>query len=73
MIDVLKGILNYKWSVTGIYDVYDKSIAGVLTTLLAAAGAAYWKSNDRPTAITLGVVAILQGLGVRNASYSRLT
>lgn len=72
-IDVRIGILNYKWSVTGIYDVYDKSIAGVLTTLLAAAGAAYWKSNDRPTALTLGVVAILQGLGVRNASYSRLT
>merc|ERR1711964_477981 len=46
---VIMSILNYKWSVTGIYDVYDKSIAGVLTTLLAAAGAAYWKSNDRPT------------------------
>jgi uncharacterized membrane protein YjjP (DUF1212 family) len=68
--NILIGILNYKWSVTGIYDVYDKSIAGVLTTMLAAAGAAYWKSNDRPTAITLGVVAILQGLGVRNGSYS---
>jgi hypothetical protein len=39
--------------------------------MLAAAGAAYWKSNDKPTAITLAVVAILQGLGMRNGSYSR--
>ncbi len=72
-INVLIGILNYKWSITGIYDIYDKSMAGILTTMLAAAGAAYWRSNDRPTAITLGVVAVLQGLGLRNGSYSRLT
>ncbi|KAI5380101.1 hypothetical protein J4E82_001175 [Alternaria postmessia] len=68
---LMMSILNYKWSVTGIYDVYDKSIAGILTGMLAAAGAAYWKSNDKPTAITLAVVAILQGLGMRNGSYSR--
>ncbi|RYO66907.1 hypothetical protein AA0113_g5111 [Alternaria arborescens] len=59
---LMMSILNYKWSVTGIYDVYDKSIAGILTGMLAAAGAAYWKSNDKPTAITLAVVAVLQGL-----------
>ncbi|CAN9414303.1 unnamed protein product [Alternaria sp. RS040] len=28
---LMMSILNYKWSVTGIYDVYDKSIAGILT------------------------------------------
>jgi len=63
--------LNYKWAQTGIYDIYDKSIAGVLITLLAGAGAAYYKSGDKPTATTLAVVAIIQGLGVRNGSYSR--
>lgn len=65
------GILNYKWAQTGVYDIYDKSIAGILTGLLAAAGAAYWKTNDKPTAVTLAVVAIMQGLGVRNGWYHR--
>ncbi|KAF1942522.1 hypothetical protein EJ02DRAFT_454219 [Clathrospora elynae] len=63
------GILNYKWAQTGIYDIYDKSIAGVLVSLLAAAGAAYFKSGDKATATTLAVVAVLQGLGVRNAMF----
>lgn len=54
-----------------MYDIYDKSIAAILTGLLAAAGAAYWKSNDKPTAVTLATVAILQGLGVRNGWYYR--
>ncbi|KAH9861859.1 hypothetical protein J1614_011612 [Plenodomus biglobosus] len=27
---LIMGILNYKWAQTGIYDIYDKSIAGVL-------------------------------------------
>lgn len=67
------GILNYKWALTGIYDIYDKSIAGLILTLLAGAGAAYYKSGDKPTATTLAVVAIVQGLGIRNGSYSRLT
>jgi hypothetical protein len=66
----ISGILNYKWSQTGIYDIYDKSIAGILTGMMAAAGAAYYRSNDRPTAFTLAVVALLQGLGVRNGWYS---
>ncbi|EMD97045.1 hypothetical protein COCHEDRAFT_1208919 [Bipolaris maydis C5] len=68
---VIMSILNYKWSQVGVYDIYDKSIAAILTGLLAAAGAAYWKSNDKPTALTLATVAILQGLGVRNGWYHR--
>jgi len=55
----------------GIYDIYDKSIAGLLVSLLAAASAAYYRCGDKPTAATLAAVAILQGLGVRNGSYSR--
>jgi hypothetical protein len=55
----------------GIYDVYEKSIAGVLVSLLAGASAAYYKGGDKPTAITLAVVTILQGLGIRSGSYSR--
>lgn len=66
------GILNYKWAQTGIYDIYDKSIAGILVSLLLSAGAAYYTSGDKPTATTLAAVAILQGLGVRNGSYSKL-
>jgi len=65
-------ILNYKWAQTGIYDIYDKGIAGVLISLLATASAAYYNSGDRPTATTLAGVAILQGLGVRNGLYSHL-
>lgn len=57
---------------TGIYDVYDKSIATLLISLLIGAGASYLKSGDKPTATTLAVVAIIQGLGIRNGSYSRL-
>ncbi|OAL52122.1 hypothetical protein IQ07DRAFT_403862 [Pyrenochaeta sp. DS3sAY3a] len=64
---LIMGILNYRWSQTGIYDIYDKSIAGILVSLLLGAGAAYFKSGDKPTATTLAVVAIIQGLGVRNA------
>jgi hypothetical protein len=71
-IDVTAGIMNYKWAQTGIYDIYDKSIAALILSLLAGAGAAYYKSGDRPTAATLAVVAIVQGLGVRSGSYSRL-
>ncbi|KAF2027232.1 hypothetical protein EK21DRAFT_72319 [Setomelanomma holmii] len=67
----IMGILNYKWSKTGIYDVYDKSIATLLISLLVGAGASYYRSGDKPTAGTLALVAILQGLGVRNGSYSR--
>jgi hypothetical protein len=65
------GILNYKWAQTGIYDIYDKSIATLLITLLVGAGTSYFKSGDKPTATTLAIVAIVQGLGVRNGSYSR--
>ncbi|KAF1848387.1 uncharacterized protein K460DRAFT_364364 [Cucurbitaria berberidis CBS 394.84] len=64
---LIMGILNFRWYKTGISDVYDKSIAGILVSLLVAAGAAYYRSGDKPTATTLAVVAILQGLGVRHA------
>ncbi|KAI8939098.1 hypothetical protein NX059_004935 [Plenodomus lindquistii] len=63
---LIMGILNYKWAQTGIYDIYDKSIAGLLVSLLAAASASYYRSGDKPTAATLAVVMILQGLGVKN-------
>ncbi|EDU44631.1 hypothetical protein PTRG_11581 [Pyrenophora tritici-repentis Pt-1C-BFP] len=68
---VIMSILNYKWAQTGIYDVYDKGIAGILVGMMAAAGGAYWRSNDKPTAMVLGFVAILQALGVRNGWYDR--
>jgi hypothetical protein len=55
----------------GIYDIYDKSIATLLLSLLIGAGASYFQSGDKPTATTLAVVAIVQGLGIRNGSYSR--
>ncbi|KAH3936758.1 hypothetical protein HBI24_134630 [Parastagonospora nodorum] len=66
----IMGIMNYKWSMTGIYDIYDKSIATLLISLLIGAGASYFKSGDKPTATTLAVVAIIQGLGVRNGWIS---
>ncbi|CAE6999563.1 hypothetical protein P3342_001053 [Pyrenophora teres f. teres] len=69
---VIMSILNYKWSQTGVYDVYDKGIAGILVGMMAAAGGAYWTSNDKPTAMALGFVAVLQALGVRNGWYDRL-
>ncbi|KAL6702971.1 hypothetical protein ACN47E_010326 [Coniothyrium glycines] len=69
---LIMGVLNYKWSQTGIFDVYDKGIAGILVSLLAAASASYYRSGDRSTAIMLATVAIIQGLGVKNGSYSRL-
>jgi hypothetical protein len=71
--NLLKGIMNYKWAQTGIYDIYDKSIATLLVSLLLGAGASYYKSGDKPTAGTLALVAIVQGLGIKNGSYSRFT
>ncbi|RMZ72984.1 hypothetical protein GMOD_00009775 [Pyrenophora seminiperda CCB06] len=69
---VIISLLNYKWSQTGIYDAYDKGIATILVGIMTAAGGAYWKSNDKPTAIALVSVAILQVLGVRHGSYEPL-
>lgn len=66
------GLLNYKWSQTGIYDIYDKSIVGVYVSLLFGAGASYWRSGDKLTAVVLAAVGILQGMGAKNGSYSRL-
>ncbi|KAF2115191.1 hypothetical protein BDV96DRAFT_63419 [Lophiotrema nucula] len=62
------GILNYKWSQTGVVGLADKAIASLLTTLLVGAGSYYYKTGDKGTASTLAIVAILQGLGARNAS-----
>lgn len=64
----MTAILNYKWAQTGLLDVYDKSVAGLLVTILLGAGASYFQSGDKPTATTLAVVAVLQGLGARGAS-----
>ncbi len=50
------GLLNYKWSQTGIYDIYDKSIVGVYVSLLFGAGASYWRSGDKLTAVVLAAV-----------------
>jgi len=64
----VKGILNYKWSQTGLLDIADKSMAGLLTTLLLGAGTSYYRSGDKPTAIILSLVGIIQALGARNAA-----
>ncbi|KAF1979781.1 hypothetical protein BU23DRAFT_594953 [Bimuria novae-zelandiae CBS 107.79] len=62
---VIAGVLNYKWSQTGIVDMADKTVAGLLTTLLFGAGASYWSVNDRPTGGLLFVVGALQAFGAR--------
>ena len=36
---IIAGVLNYKWSQTGLADTADKTIAGLLITLLFGAGA----------------------------------
>ncbi|KAJ4320554.1 hypothetical protein N0V94_003312 [Neodidymelliopsis sp. IMI 364377] len=65
---LIMAILNYKWAQTGLLDIYDKSVAGLLVTILAGAAASYFQSGDKPTATTLAVVAVLQGLGAKGAS-----
>lgn len=60
-------ILNYKWAQTGLLDIYDKSIAGLLLSILVGAAGTYYVSGDKPTGVTLAVVAVLQGLGARGA------
>ncbi|KAJ4992606.1 hypothetical protein SVAN01_01989 [Stagonosporopsis vannaccii] len=61
-------ILNYKWAQTGLLDIYDKSIAGLLVAILAGAAANYFQSGDKPTAGTLAVAAVLQGLAAKGAA-----
>ncbi|KAJ4383339.1 hypothetical protein N0V86_001386 [Didymella sp. IMI 355093] len=65
---LMMSILNYKWAQTGLLDIYDKSIAGLLVAILAGAAGSYFQSGDKPTAATLAVVAVLQGLGAKGAS-----
>ena len=64
---LLLAILNYKWAQTGLLDIYDKSIAGLLLSILVGAAGTYYMSGDKPTGVTLAVVAVLQGLGARGA------
>jgi hypothetical protein len=39
-----------------------------LVTILAGAAASYFQSGDKPTATTLAIVTVLQGLGAKGAS-----
>ncbi|KAH6643939.1 hypothetical protein C7974DRAFT_10343 [Boeremia exigua] len=61
-------VLNYKWAQTGLLDIYDKSIAGLLVTILAGAAGSYFQSGDKPTAATLAAAAVLQGLAAKGAA-----
>lgn len=65
----MTGILNYKWSQTAAFDLADKSIAGLLTTLLFGAGTSYYRSGDKPSAVLLSLLGIIQALGARNALF----
>ncbi|KAF2134519.1 hypothetical protein P153DRAFT_3330 [Dothidotthia symphoricarpi CBS 119687] len=65
---LLMSILNYKWAQVGLLDVYDKSIAALLVSLLVGAGASYIKSGDKSTAGVLIVVGILQSLGIKSGA-----
>ena len=64
----MTGILNYKWAQVGLLDIYDKSIAALLVSLLAGAGVGYFKSGDKTTAGLLVVVGILQSLGIKSGA-----
>ncbi|KAF2631659.1 hypothetical protein BU25DRAFT_488230 [Macroventuria anomochaeta] len=65
---LMMAILNYKWAQTGLLDVYDKSIAGLLVAILVGAAGSYFQSGDKPTATTLAVLAVLQGLGAKGVA-----
>lgn len=62
------GILNYKWSQTGLVDGPDRAIAGLLTSLLLGFGAKYIKAGDKGTGVILAVIGALQGLGAKGAA-----
>ncbi|KAF1963411.1 hypothetical protein CC80DRAFT_432983 [Byssothecium circinans] len=64
----IMGILNYKWSQTGLLDLADKSIVGLLVTLLFGAGQQYFRSGDKVTALILSIVGVLQGVAAQKAS-----
>ncbi|KAF2005928.1 hypothetical protein P154DRAFT_456617 [Amniculicola lignicola CBS 123094] len=65
---LITGILNYKYSQTGLVDLADKTVAGLLTSLCVGAGVHYYRTGDKPTATILWVVALLQGLGAKKAA-----
>jgi hypothetical protein len=62
------GILNYKWSQTGLLDGPDRVIAGLLTSLLLGFGAKYFQAGDKGTGTLLAVIGALQGLGAKGAA-----
>lgn len=62
------GVLNYKWAQTGLVDTADKTIAGLLTSLLVGAGVSYFKSGDNATAGILTIIGFLQGLAAKSAA-----
>jgi len=51
-----------------LLDIYDKSIAGLLVAILAGAAANYFQTGDKPSAILLAVVAVLQGFAAKGAA-----
>ncbi|ORY07538.1 hypothetical protein BCR34DRAFT_570585 [Clohesyomyces aquaticus] len=61
-------VLNYKWSTTGLVDASDKLIASLITALCVGAGANYYRTGDTPTGVTLGLVAVLQGVAAKGAT-----
>ncbi|KAF2640291.1 hypothetical protein P280DRAFT_401405 [Massarina eburnea CBS 473.64] len=62
------GLLNYKWSQTGLVDLADKSMAGILVSLLFGAGQHYFRTGDKTTGSVLGLIGILQAIGAKGAS-----
>ncbi|KAJ8117121.1 hypothetical protein OPT61_g1597 [Boeremia exigua] len=65
---LMMAVLNYKWALTGLVDVYDKSIAGLLVAVLVGAAGTYSQSGDKQTGITLAAAAVLQGLATKGAA-----
>ncbi|KAL5410560.1 hypothetical protein PMIN06_006067 [Paraphaeosphaeria minitans] len=65
---LIAGVMNYKWSQTGLVDLADKTAASLLITLLFGAGASYWRVKDKPSAGVLLAVGVLQAIGARQAS-----
>ncbi|KAF2800583.1 hypothetical protein K505DRAFT_403926 [Melanomma pulvis-pyrius CBS 109.77] len=61
-------VLNYKWSSTGLVDGPDKVLAGLVTSLLFGFGANYFRAGDKPTAVTLAIVGVIQALGAKRAA-----
>jgi hypothetical protein len=61
------GLLNYKWSQTGIISGIDQTIASLHTALLLGAGVSYYRIGDKTTAVLLSLAGALQGMGASGA------